>query len=52
MNYQEISKTKQFQELLKQIPEQEREKVEEAIKAMVEDFNKNVIIPLGSLAKR
>jgi hypothetical protein len=52
MNYEDISKTKHFQDLLKQIPEQERARVEEAIQAMVKDFNEKVIGPLETIAKK
>ena len=46
MNYEDISETKKFKELLEQIPETERAKVEEAIRLMVKDFNSQVIQPL------
>lgn len=52
MNYEEISKTKQFQELLEQIPNLEREKIKQAIRSMVEDFNNKVIRPLENIVKK
>ena len=52
MNYKELSETKKFQELLKQIPPEDRERVEEALKVMVEDFEKNVIGPLQAINRR
>ena len=52
MNYKELSETKRFQELLQQVPAEERQRVEEALKAMVEDFEKNVIGPLQAINRR
>jgi hypothetical protein len=52
MRYEDIAGTKKFKDLLEQIPESERPKVEEAIRAMVKDFEEKVIRPLGQLVKR
>ena len=52
MNYEELSNSKQFKDLLEQVPEGEREKVVEALKAMVQDFEKNILAPLESMTKR
>lgn len=52
MTYDEIANSKQFKELLEQIPESERSKVEEAIRAMVKDFEKTILTPLQSITKR
>lgn len=52
MRYEDISNTKKFKELMELIPEAERPKVEEAIRAMVKDFEEKVIRPLGTLVKR
>jgi hypothetical protein len=52
MNYEDISKNPKFQELLQQIPEGERSRVEEAIRSMVKDFNEKVIRPLESINRR
>lgn len=52
MKYDEISCSEQFQELLKQIPDSERDKVESALKEIVEEFSKHVIKPLESLTKK
>lgn len=52
MNYKELSETKKFKELLQQIPAEERQKVEDALKTMVEDFEKNVIRPLEAINRR
>jgi hypothetical protein len=52
MNYEEISNTKQFKDLLEKIPESDRAKVEEAIRAMVQDFETKVLQPLQTIVKR
>jgi mRNA-degrading endonuclease RelE of RelBE toxin-antitoxin system len=52
MNYEDIANTPKFKELLKEIPEEERQKVEEAIRSMVDDFNQKVIKPLEVISKR
>lgn len=52
MNYEDISKTKKFQDLLEQIPEDQRAKIEEAIRLMVKDFNEQVIRPLAAITTK
>ena len=52
MNYEDISETKKFKELLEQIPEAERAKVEEAIRSMVKDFTSQVIEPLQGITRK
>jgi mRNA-degrading endonuclease RelE of RelBE toxin-antitoxin system len=52
MNYEELANTPKFKKLLEDIPEEERQKVEEAIRLMVEDFNQKVIKPLEVISKR
>ena len=51
-NYEDISETKKFKELLEQIPEAERAKVEEAIRSMVKDFTSQVIEPLQGITRK
>lgn len=52
MNYEDIANTPKFKKLLEDIPKEEREKVEEAIRSMVADFNEKVIKPLEVISKR
>jgi mRNA-degrading endonuclease RelE of RelBE toxin-antitoxin system len=52
MTYEEIANTPKFKQLLEDIPEEERAKVQEAIRSMVEDFNQKVIKPLESILKK
>ena len=47
--FEDLVKTKEFQEQLKQIPEEEREKVLKSLKELVEKFENMVLAPLEKL---
>ena len=52
MNHEDIMQTKQFQEILQKIPEEERAKVIDGIKQMIKDFNSKVLLPLETITKK
>lgn len=52
MKFDEVLKTKQFQDILEQIPVEQRPQVEEALRKMAEDFERTVLRPLETLIKR
>jgi len=52
MNYEDLLKQQKFQEILDRIPENEREDVQKAIRALVEDFNDKILKPLASVNRR
>lgn len=47
--FEDLIKTKEFQEQLKQVPEAEREKVLASLKELVEKFENMVLAPLEKL---
>lgn len=51
MRYEDIIKTEKYQALLKEIPEEERMVVEEAIKKIVKNFEDKVLWPLEQFLK-
>ena len=52
MKYENIIKTEKYQALLKEIPEEERPAIEEAIKKMAKDFEDKVLMPLEQFLKQ
>lgn len=52
MRYEDIIKTEKYQALLKEIPEEERPAVEEAIRKMAKDFEEKVLGPLEAFLKK
>lgn len=50
--YEEISKTKKFQEILAQIPESERPAIEAGIRKMCDDWTQNVLKSLDAIVNK
>lgn len=47
--FEDLIKTKEFKDQLKQVPEEERKKVLESLKELVEKFENLVLAPLEKL---
>lgn len=47
--FEELVNTKEFQEQLAQIPENEREKILSSLKELVEKFENMILLPLEKL---
>lgn len=47
--FENLVKSKEFQEQLKQVPEEERQKVLDSLKELVEKFENMVLTPLEKL---
>lgn len=50
--FEELIKTKEFQEQLKQMPEEEKQKIINSIKQVVENFENMVLTPIEKLKDR
>lgn len=49
--YDSIKNSKEFQEYLKELSEQERENIENSLNTLCEDFQQKILNPLENLLK-
>jgi hypothetical protein len=47
--FEDLKNSKEFSDLLSKLSEEERKIVEQSIKTIVDNFEKNILVPLKSL---
>lgn len=52
MKHEELSKTEEYQKLLKEIPEEQRQEVETSLKQFMDEFNEKILGLLATLPKQ